>query len=216
MVYKQDNLKKKRSSKQVPKIRNPLTIMQLIWMFGCNDIFFCKIFHEPLLSLDGNDWVFILCGMLPVFVHFRNIEMAQKRYQGKTRRIIADLYTTNLICMAALVMGDLFRWGGELNVAELFLRETTILVFWFLSLSLALIYNYLWWGSCALNIYMLTLLYNQLWSWYLQSRGEQNSSALHCMIGILLLSAGVSFVFIWYRIKNLFYKNTSLSKGKRR
>lgn len=201
------------SSERIFKKWNPLTIMQFVWLFGCNNIFFCKIFDVGLMTVEGDYWVFILCGILPPFLQFKSIERVKARAKREST-MIAELYTSNLICMAALVVGDLFLLGGELNMAEFFLREMTVLVFWFLSLSLVLIYNYLWWGFCAINIFMVTFLYNRLWSWYLQSGGGQNLNARYVMIGAFLCAAGLSFVFIRYRIKKLFYENADTGKQK--
>ena len=54
----------------------------------------------------------------------------------------------------------------------------------------------------------------RLWSWYLQSGGGQNLNARYVMIGAFLCAAGLSFVFIRYRIKKLFYENADTGKQK--
>ena len=208
------SLKSRNNSlKRIHKKRNPLTIMQFIWLFGCNNIFFCKIFDVALMSVEGDYWVFILCGILPSFLQFKSIEGIKARTQ-RERTIIGKLYMSNLICIVALIVGDLFLLGGTLDMTEFFLRETTVLIFWFLSLSLVLIYNYVWWGFCAITIFMLTFLYNQLMSWYLQSGGGENMNVLCYMTGAFLCAAGLSFVFIRYRIKVLFCENADTGKQK--
>lgn len=185
---------------RTPIPKQPFLTMWLVWIVGVF-LLFDVIFAEEAWSLGERFAIFLIVGMFSDIRSFHSKKFVMSELKKKVKNLLFYLYRDNLICMAIGITVEIFTLNTQLGVPLLLARDSAFLVFWFLTIPLALIYNPWWWGLYASNIFLGTWVYRWFLDAYVEISNKLTIQYLCLTIGAVLIAVVVSIFISYSRIK---------------
>lgn len=204
------------SDPPIPK--RQFTIIWSVWIVGAI-LVFKKLMTGEFLTKGAPTIMLIVVGMVPSIWIFCSKEYV-KSLKKSARNLVWWLYRLNLIWIILYVIGELlYRWillygdnrtsyennpiYGNATLSYLAV-QCVFLSFWFLSISLVLVYKPWLWGIQAAGIIGIIAGYYYFLKWYIGSGDEISFVSLCLTMGGVVASAVSSYELSKKRMKTLF------------
>ncbi|WP_269477132.1 hypothetical protein [Hominibacterium faecale] len=201
-----------------PIPKRQFTIIWSVWIVGAI-LVFKKLMTGEFLTKGAPTIMLIVVGMVPSIWIFCSKEYV-KSLKKSARNLVWWLYRLNLIWIILYVIGELLcRWillygdnrasyendpiYGNATLSYLAV-QCVFLSFWFLSISLVLVYKPWLWGIQAAGIIGITAGYYYFLKWYIGSWDEISFVSLCLTVGGVVASAVSSYKLSKKRMKTLF------------
>ena len=203
-----------------PAPKSPFQAMWFVWLLVVNSIF-NKIFTGKILTMEAASIMLIVCGMAPSIWSFYNKRYVEHKLKKYCKNLTWYLFRLNLIWMAAYVIGEILgQWPllfGNISSYEddslygsvtlpYLAGQSEFFVFWLLSIPLVLVYHPWRWGMWVTAIGLIIAGYHFFLKWYASNWDTISFGSLCLTIGVVLVSAVVSYKVSQYNIKRLFYQ----------